>query len=88
MIHKVIGVKANKDFSLVCSYENGELVDFDMSDILTSTGAMAQPLKDEKFFAGVFLESGAPTWPNGYDLCPEAIYREGNHLTKPKAAGG
>jgi hypothetical protein len=88
MIHKVINVKANADFSLLCTYEHGEIVEYDMSGIRTSTGAMAQPLKDEKFFAKVFLESGAPTWPNGYDLCPEAIYREGKHLTKPKAAGG
>jgi hypothetical protein len=31
---------------------------------------MARPLADEAFFAQVFLEMGAPTWPNGYDADP------------------
>lgn len=33
-------------------------------------GPMNEPLQDEFFFARVFLENGALTWPNGYDLSP------------------
>ncbi|WP_454717916.1 hypothetical protein [Caulobacter segnis] len=34
---------------------------------------MALPLHDEAFFARVFLEMGAPAWPNGYDADPSYI---------------
>ena len=37
---------------------------------------MALPLKDPDYFARVFLESGAPTWPNGYDMCPDWLRQE------------
>ena len=35
---------------------------------------MVQPLKDPAFFVQVFVEMGAPTWPNGYDLDPIHLY--------------
>ena len=37
---------------------------------------MVQPLRDETYFARVFLESGALTWPNGYDMAPWALHKE------------
>jgi hypothetical protein len=52
-------------------------------------GPMVQPLKDEAYFARVFVDNGAPTWPNGYDLAPDALYeemREAGQLTKTDAA--
>ena len=78
MIHKIIHIESN-GFELICTFGKGEVVHFDMSDIPSRKGSMVQALKDPSFFAKVFLESGAPTWPNGYDLCPEMIYREGKH---------
>jgi hypothetical protein len=87
MIHKIIKVET-KGFELICTYGKGEIVHFDMSDIPTRKGTMVQALKDPSFFSKVFLESGAPTWPNGYDLCPEMIFREGKHINSPLAAHG
>lgn len=87
MIHKIIHLEV-RGFELICTYGKGEIVLYDMSDISARTGSMVQPLKDPLFFAKVFLESGAPTWPNGYDLCPEMIYREGKHLNSVKTAHG
>jgi hypothetical protein len=42
----------------------------DLSDWVRLGGPMVQPLADETFFAKVFLEMGAPTWPNGCDADP------------------
>src|SRR5262249_34897465 len=39
-------------------------------------GPMLQPLRDEAYFGRVFLEFGAPTWPNGFDVAPEWLRRE------------
>ena len=35
-----------------------------------------EPLRDDAYFARVFLEFGAPTWPNGFDIAPEWLRRE------------
>jgi hypothetical protein len=35
---------------------------------------MVRPLKDPAFFARVFIELGALTWPNGFDLDPIALH--------------
>ena len=37
---------------------------------------MVAPLRDPAYFARVFLEFGAPTWPNGFDLCPDWLHME------------
>jgi hypothetical protein len=37
---------------------------------------MAEPLKDPAYFARVFIEDGALTWPNGYDRDPIALHDE------------
>lgn len=40
-------------------------------------GPVFEPLKDESLFNQVSVdEFGAPCWPNGADLAPDAIYAE------------
>jgi hypothetical protein len=72
---KITKVKAFDDFKLECTFENGEKVLYDMSYILNKSTPMLDPLKNKKYFKSVFLESGAPVWKNGYDLCPNAIWQ-------------
>ncbi len=78
-IHLIQTVKV-KDFTLICYFGTGEIIKYDMSDIKKETGPMAQPLKKKSYFAKVFIESGVPTWPNGYDVSPELIYKEGKRI--------
>ena len=79
MIHKATRVET-RDHMLICHYRGGEVVEYDMKDVLMDSGTMIEPLKDKLFFAKVFLQSGVPTWPNGFDVCSEAIYRDGKHV--------
>ena len=44
--------------------------------IVAETGPMVEPLRDPAYFARVFLEDGAPTWPNGFDASPGWLRRE------------
>ncbi len=38
-------------------------------------GPRLEPLRDPAFFAQVQVaEYGAPVWPNGLDLAPDALY--------------
>jgi hypothetical protein len=39
-------------------------------------GSTLERLRNEGYFARVFLEFGAPTWPNGFDIAPEWLRRE------------
>jgi len=76
---RIIKVKP-KDFKLVCEFNDGEIIEYDMRYILEEKGPMVDPLKDEVFFNQVFVQDGDVIWPNGYDLNPEVIYREGRAL--------
>src|SRR5262249_36595592 len=40
----------------------------DLSDLIAEGGVMVEPLKAKAYFDRVFVELGAPTWPNGFDL--------------------
>jgi hypothetical protein len=48
----------------------------DFAGDVAAPGSMLLPLRDEAYFARVFLEFGAPTWPNGFDIAPEWLRRE------------
>lgn len=83
MIHLIQSV-STRGFVLICHYSSGEIVEYDMGDVLQEKGRMSQPLKEPNFFDKVFVESGTPTWPNGYDVCPEVIYKDGKHINRLK----
>lgn len=60
----------------------------DLSALVSGSGEMVQPLKDPVYFARVFVEMGAPTWPNGFDLDPINLYmhmRDAGELSKVAA---
>jgi hypothetical protein len=48
----------------------------DFAALVNEPGPTLEPLRDETYFARVFLEFGAPTWPNGFDIAPEWLRRE------------
>jgi hypothetical protein len=48
----------------------------DLAELIESGGPMVEPLRDDAYFARVFVEMGAPTWPNGFDLDPINLHME------------
>ena len=48
----------------------------DFGRMVEEPGPMIEPLRDEAYFNRVFLEFGALTWPNGFDVAPEWLRRE------------
>ena len=73
---KIIRVEALEHF-LECEMDNGDTFKFDMSFVLKSEGEMVQALRDLSFFKKVFIELGAITWPNGYDIHADTIIADG-----------
>src|ERR1700728_1729943 len=70
----VISVKPTGGFQLRIGFSDGSAGVHDFSSTAARDGEMVRPLKDPAFFARVFVELGALTWPNGFDLDPIALH--------------
>ncbi len=84
----VVSVKPLGDFRLRIGFSDGSTGIHDFSATVARDGEMVQPLKDPAFFARVFVELGAPTWPNGFDLDPINLYmqrRDAGELSREAA---
>jgi hypothetical protein len=72
----VMEVRPMADFHLWVKFSDGCEGVADLTTLVTRSGPMVEPLKDPTFFQRVFVEAGVPTWPNGYDYAPSALYVE------------
>jgi hypothetical protein len=70
----VVAVKPVGNFELKIRFSDGSSGVRDFSATVARDGEMVQPLKDPAYFARVFVELGALTWPNGFDLDPIALH--------------
>lgn len=71
---KVTNVEVLPEYKLRVRFDNGFDGVFDMSGELW--GELGRPLKDPAYFGRVQIEHGAVSWPNGFDICPDALYYE------------
>jgi hypothetical protein len=76
MLAKVTSLEKLGGFRLRVGFADGSVGEHDFSSLVQEGGPMLEPLRDEAYFARVFLEFGAPTWPNGFDIAPEWLRRE------------
>ena len=70
----VVSVNPVDGFRLRIAFSDGSAGVHDFSSTAARDGEMVRPLKDPTFFARVFVELGALTWPNGFDLDPIALH--------------
>lgn len=76
MLTRVTGLDRLGGFRLHVRFNDNSAGVHDFASMLTERGPMLAPLREESYFARVFLECGAPTWPNGFDIAPEWLRRE------------
>ena len=78
---RLIRAEARPGYRLYLQFADGTSGEVDLSTRLF--GPMFSPLKDAATFAAVRIDDfGAPVWPNGADLAPDALYstlRERHH---------
>ncbi len=72
---KILEVKPLPDHRLSLVFSDGAQGVHDLGWLLANAGPMIDPLRDPAMFERVFLEHGAPTWPNGFDLSPWSLRR-------------
>jgi hypothetical protein len=72
----VLRATAEAGHRLRLRFSDGSEGVYDLSAYIALGGEMVEPLKSPDYFARVFVEIGAPTWPNGFDLDPINLYVE------------
>jgi hypothetical protein len=76
MLTKVTKLERLGGFHLGIRFNDGSRGTHDFAALVNRPGPMLEPLRDPVYFQRVFLEFGALTWPNGYDMAPEWLRRE------------
>jgi hypothetical protein len=72
---KIIEAQALPQHRLQIVFSDGARGVHDLGWLFAKAGPMIEPLRDPKTFERVFLEHGAVTWPNGFDLSPWGLRR-------------
>ena len=76
MLLKVNKISTVAPYGISVRFSDGTHGVHDCSALVQKTGPMVVPLKDPAYFARVFLDLGAPTWPNSFDMCPDWLHME------------
>jgi Protein of unknown function (DUF2442) len=76
MLNKIVDVKVLAPHVLRVTYRDGFSAVHDFARFKSERDNVAAPLADPDYFARVFLDYGALTWPNGFDMCPDALRME------------
>ena len=72
-MERIIHLEARPPYILYVEFDDGVRGEYDMADRLN--GLVFVPLRDPAYFAQVRLaEWGAPVWPNGVDIAPDALH--------------
>ena len=72
----VIGLKRLGSYRLGVAFSDGSCGVRDFADIVAREGEMVRPLRSHDYFARVFIEQGALTWPSGYDVDSISLHQE------------
>jgi Protein of unknown function (DUF2442) len=76
MMIDVVGIKRLGNYSLEIAFSDGSCGARDFADVVARESEMVRPLRNPDYFARVFIEDGALTWPNGYDFDSIALHDE------------
>ena len=66
------GVKAENDYILKVTFDNGETKEFDVKPYIK--GDWYGQLSDQTYFNQVKTDGFTVVWPDGQDICPDDLY--------------
>lgn len=85
-MQRIIHLEARPPHRLFVRFDDGTEGEDDVGPRMR--GPMFEPLRDPEFFARVRLSDyGAPIWPNGLDLAPDALYERVRQAAAVARAG-
>lgn len=74
----MIAVRPLENYKLELIFADGAKGVLDWSERLkrAKPGGVFEPLKKPEYFAQVEVRAGTIRWPNGADICPDALYEQ------------
>ncbi len=75
-----------ESFSVRVVYTDGKVFDIPLAGIFAKPKHLATEILRGNFFERCFLESCALAWPNGLELCPDAMRMWGQEVKVGKKA--
>jgi hypothetical protein len=85
-MERIVRIEARPPYRLHVVFDDGTEGEDDLSGRMN--GPVFEPLRDPAFFAQVRLSDyGAPLWPNGLDIAPDALYERIRAKAAPRGAG-
>lgn len=84
----VTGVECLGGTRLRLTFERGERREVDVAQLVPFDGVF-EPLNNPSFFRQVTVnpDVGTIVWPNGADLCPDALFEKSRSLVRCKEQG-
>lgn len=76
MLTRVTSLKVVAPYGLDVRFNDGTRGVHDCSALVADGTGLVKELADPSYFARVFLDFGAPTWPNSFDMDAEWLRRE------------
>ena len=70
-LNEITKVEFLGDVRLRIRFADSATADHDFADLGNKPGRMHEPMRDPADSARVYLDDGALTWPNSYDMCPD-----------------
>jgi hypothetical protein len=84
MLHGVKKSKYLSEYKIELVFDDGSVKIIDLEGFLKTAKAMLAPLKDIEYFKKVKCDGTTIMWPNGVDLCPDVLYKQGKTIQKAK----
>jgi hypothetical protein len=82
-IEKITHVDADA-FRVRLKYIDGFEGEVDLGSIFRKPVGLALEIQRGSLFEHCFVEGGALAWPNGYELCPDALRAEAKEVARSK----
>lgn len=74
---RIVEVVPLSGYRLAVKFVDGTMGEVDLTSLVVGEDAgVFASLSDHHLFNKVYLDCGAPTWPGGLDIAPDAIYDE------------
>ena len=76
MLGKVTRLEVAPPYKLAVEFNDGTRGIHDCAAMVAEGRGVIAALRDPALFVRAFLDFGAPTWPNSFDMDPEWLQRE------------
>lgn len=77
MLHTVKEVEYIEGYKLRLKFDDDKVKVIDFETRLKEAKNMFKPLQNIEYFKKVKADGTTIVWPNGLDLCPDALYEKG-----------